>query len=251
LLVVTAVAPFAASAGIWAWASKNRAGRAAAWWWFGSLAFLLPVSGLVPLGSTSLADRYVYLPSIGPCVYVALGAAWLAARHPNPAISTMCVLLLGAGLVTHDRAKCWKNSVALWRRTVDAYPQCKFAWPKPLFAYVLDGKPTKAISVCRDEGLKNVPGDLDLSISVAALLQMQERLPEAEKILADAETYHPQNAQLANQRAKIAMQREQFDEALRLARILYLQRLGRGAEAEQTGQNAIRYVPPTSLRLRS
>jgi tetratricopeptide (TPR) repeat protein len=64
-------------------ASRGRFWRAAAWWWFGSLAFLFPVSGVIPLGYTSLADRYLYLPSLGPCVFIAVGLSRLAQRRSD------------------------------------------------------------------------------------------------------------------------------------------------------------------------
>ena len=48
------------------------------WFWF--LVMLVPVIGLVQVGTQSIADRYTYLPSIGLFIIVAWGLAELAAR---------------------------------------------------------------------------------------------------------------------------------------------------------------------------
>jgi hypothetical protein len=48
------------------------------WLWF--LGTLVPVIGLVQVGSQALADRYSYFPSIGIFIAVAFGARDLAAR---------------------------------------------------------------------------------------------------------------------------------------------------------------------------
>ena len=75
---------------------QNRFWRAIAWWWFGSLAFLLPVSGLIPLGYTSLADRYLYLPSLGPCIFLAAGLGRIS-RHHSDNLRNRLPLPLGEG----------------------------------------------------------------------------------------------------------------------------------------------------------
>ena len=43
------------------------------WLWY--LGMLVPVIGLVQVGSQAMADRYTYLPQIGLCIALAWGAA--------------------------------------------------------------------------------------------------------------------------------------------------------------------------------
>ena len=69
------------------------------WLWF--LGMLLPVSGLIPFGLQSIADRYTYLPSIGFFVHVHLGNGGICGHRVlltgsagfcwSPASSPFCV----------------------------------------------------------------------------------------------------------------------------------------------------------------
>jgi hypothetical protein len=50
--------------------------------WFSAWAFyiitLIPVLGIVQVGGQAMADRYTYLPSLGPFLLVGLIAAWIS-----------------------------------------------------------------------------------------------------------------------------------------------------------------------------
>ena len=53
------------------------------WLWY--LGMLLPVIGLVQVGTQSMADRYTYLPQIGLCIAVAWGIEQLSRPWPHRA----------------------------------------------------------------------------------------------------------------------------------------------------------------------
>ncbi len=93
------------------------------WLWY--LGTLVPVIGLVQVGSQSMADRYTYLPSIGILVMVAWGAARLSNRWRRRnmvfAISTS-LLLIGLILCTRAQVRHWKNTPALFCHGVQATP---------------------------------------------------------------------------------------------------------------------------------
>ncbi len=75
------------------------------WLWF--LGTLVPVIGLVQVGSQAMADRYMYLPSIGLLIALTWGAADLVARRSaaiRPVIA-LVALLLGVWV-----------PIVLWRR---------------------------------------------------------------------------------------------------------------------------------------
>ena len=79
------------------------------WFWF--LGTLVPVIGLVQVGSQAMADRYSYLPSIGIGIVVVWGAAELAAREPR----VRTVLGLGAGAALISLAMCTRAELPNWR----------------------------------------------------------------------------------------------------------------------------------------
>src|SRR5471030_3282750 len=60
------------------WRARKFAYLPVGWLWF--LGTLVPVIGLVQVGSQALADRYSYFPSIGIFIIVAFGARDLAER---------------------------------------------------------------------------------------------------------------------------------------------------------------------------
>ncbi len=85
------------------------------WFWF--IGTLVPVIGLVQIGSQSIADRYMYLPSIGLFVAIVWSVRGFVQHRRTPApIVTVgaSALLLACALLTHYQAKHWRNSVALF-----------------------------------------------------------------------------------------------------------------------------------------
>ena len=75
---------------------RSRPYLAVGWLWY--LGTLLPVIGIVQIGSQSMADRYTYLPTIGIAIAIAWGAADLASGRPRArrALAAAAALALGA-----------------------------------------------------------------------------------------------------------------------------------------------------------
>jgi protein O-mannosyl-transferase len=89
--------------------------------WFWYVGMLVPVIGLVQVGSHAMADRYTYLPQIGLCLSVTWGVAQLAAswRHRLwvcGAASTLAVLVLMGS--AWRQTSYWRDSETLWTRTL-------------------------------------------------------------------------------------------------------------------------------------
>ena len=93
------------------------------WLWF--LAALLPTIGLVQVGGQALADRYTYLPMLGPTVILVWGGAGLARRWAVPAR----IQALAGGLplacllaVSWVQVGYWRDTETLFRHAyaVDA-----------------------------------------------------------------------------------------------------------------------------------
>jgi len=114
----------AAGLGLVTWlAWRARRGRPwllVGWLWF--VGVLVPVSGLVQVGSQPFADRFTYIPYIGLFVVIAWGGADLAARRPPLARAvwpvTVGVLVAFAAGARHQVAH-WRDSITLWTRALD------------------------------------------------------------------------------------------------------------------------------------
>ncbi len=120
------VALVAITAGVLA--ARRRPYLAVGWLWF--LGTLVPVIGLVQIGPQGLADRYTYVPLIGPFIALAWGArdliAALRARWrsaPQIAASALAAVALAAsGAASHARARVWHDSESLYRASLAATP---------------------------------------------------------------------------------------------------------------------------------
>jgi len=98
--------------------SRNHRYLAVGWLWF--LGTMVPMVGLVQVGSQAMADRYSYLPFIGLFLAVCWGVAdwaarWKAARALVPAGALAILLLLG--MATRRQVSYWSDDPILWRHT--------------------------------------------------------------------------------------------------------------------------------------
>ncbi len=90
------------------------------WLWY--LGTLIPVIGLVQVGSQAMADRYTYIPSVGLFIIVAYGAAELAAkwRLRKTWLAASAVLILAALVIlTRIQVRYWKDSSALYEHGIE------------------------------------------------------------------------------------------------------------------------------------
>ena len=92
--------------------------------WGYYIVTLLPVLGIVQVGGQSMADRYVYLPSLGPFLIMGLGAAWISEKVNRlksgalfmkgfTAIVAVCILVSLSSL-TVKQIRIWTNSIQFW-----------------------------------------------------------------------------------------------------------------------------------------
>jgi tetratricopeptide (TPR) repeat protein len=87
------------------------------------------VIGLVQIGPQGLADRYTYVPLIGPFIALAWGARDAIAALGNrtavraAAWGIALVLLAAAGVASHARARVWRDSESLYLASLAATPR--------------------------------------------------------------------------------------------------------------------------------
>jgi tetratricopeptide (TPR) repeat protein len=98
---------------------RKRPWLAVGWFWF--LGGLFPVIGVVPIGSTWVADRYSYLPSIGLGLMLAWTArSLLPATRPARISAALAAVLLVAGLswFTVKNLPRWHDSYRLFSDSI-------------------------------------------------------------------------------------------------------------------------------------
>jgi tetratricopeptide (TPR) repeat protein len=93
------------------------------WLWY--LGTLVPVSGLVQVGSHAMADRYTYVPLIGLFILVAWGITDLVPRwrHRNVTLAISSGVVLSILMITSWlQVSYWQNTVTLFKHTIDVNP---------------------------------------------------------------------------------------------------------------------------------
>ncbi|MGO9647604.1 MAG: tetratricopeptide repeat protein [Terriglobales bacterium] len=100
-------------------AGRKRRYLAVGWFWF--LGALVPMIGLVQVGSQAMADRYAYLPFVGLFVLICWGLTDLAGDKAasNIALAVVsCIALAALSAVTFRQIGYWNDNVTLWSHAV-------------------------------------------------------------------------------------------------------------------------------------
>jgi tetratricopeptide (TPR) repeat protein len=129
--------------------TKRRRVWLAAWGYY--VVTLIPAIGIVQIGNTSMADRYSYLPSVGPFLIAGLLAALMpkamdSLKQRRPAVLfayvASAVLVFGSlSYLTLNQIRVWKNSIDLWGYVIEKEPDAvPLAYYNRGLAYVKNGQ---------------------------------------------------------------------------------------------------------------
>jgi len=96
--------------------------------WLYYLVTLLPVLGIVQVGAYSMADRFTYLPSLGPFLLVGLLVAWAWSTVKNGAgknsiAAVGIILCLSLSILTLKQITVWRSSIDLWNYVIENEPR--------------------------------------------------------------------------------------------------------------------------------
>ncbi len=102
----------------------------AAWGYY--VVTLFPVIGIVQVGEQAMADRYTYLPSLGPFLVAGLAGAWIYRRvHALQkwslaikvsALAIAFVMFSVLAFLTLRQTAIWKNPITLWTYVIEKEP---------------------------------------------------------------------------------------------------------------------------------
>jgi tetratricopeptide (TPR) repeat protein len=158
---------------------RKRPYLAVGWLWY--LGILVPVIGLVQVGSQSYADRYTYLPVIGLTVMLVWLVGDLVARSRPGRIAAAVALMLALTLLsvaTARQAALWKNTRTLFTHTLAVTGDNPVAHQCLGCAYLQDGKVEPAIAEL-NEALRLSPNYQDAHHNLGRALVIAGRTEEA------------------------------------------------------------------------
>ncbi|MDB6068770.1 MAG: Tetratricopeptide 2 repeat protein [Pedosphaera sp.] len=229
-------------------AARRRPYLLVGWFWF--VGTLVPTIGLIQVGSQSMADRYMYIPSVGFFILIAWGAYDLLAGLPlrRAVLAATGAMALGACVAgTLVQIKYWRDSVQLFQHAIlvtkDNYIAenglggalkefGKNNEAKALFAHVVRVKPRYAEGQYNlgtsllDEGnveeamvhfnaaLAVSPDMASAHSNLGKALTMQGKLNEAMVELSKAVTLKPGLAQVHYNLGTVLLTQAKVDEAI-------------------------------------
>lgn len=229
------------------------------WLWF--LGMLVPMLGLIQVGSQRHADRYTYLPQIGLFLLIIWGVARLVAKWhvPRSVAALGAAVVLGAfGAISYAQTSFWKNSEVLWSNTLANTVDNGIAENNLGTALAQQQRFDEALGHF-ENALRIYPEHTEANCNLAFLLARQgkdsEAIPYYETALQNRSEFPGAHYNLGVSLAKIGRGEEaieQFETTLRLkpeaveARYnlaIQLLQLGRRDEAVAQLREALRIKP--------
>src|SRR5438132_10469409 len=120
------------------------------WLWY--LGMLIPIIGIIQVGSQVRADRYTYLPQIGLYLLVAWGGMELFQRwrRSREILAAAAVLVIRA-LTTRSylQTSCWRDTETLWRHAIASTSNNYIAHTNLAQNLTHSGRFTEAIAECQ------------------------------------------------------------------------------------------------------
>jgi tetratricopeptide (TPR) repeat protein len=149
------------------------------WLWY--LGTLVPVIGLVQVGSQAYADRYSYFPQIGILIAVCWGAAGLARDWPRVLVTAAAATAVLLAALTWQQTSYWHDSLSLWGRDLEAATKSPLAINNYGAALADQGKEEKAFGYFQ-AAHKLDPTYPEACFNMGVGLQGQGKLPEAAEL---------------------------------------------------------------------
>jgi tetratricopeptide (TPR) repeat protein len=210
LLVLVSVAAVAGS--------RKRPYVPVGWLWY--LGTVVPVIGLVQIGSQRMADRYTYIPSIGLFVV----ATWLVPalmpagilRHKISACLAAVILVLFTSLAWVQTAY-WKNSIRLFEHALNVTEQNDLAHSNLGMALQKQDHLAEAIRHYH-LALKIEPKHLKTHVNLGILFSNQGRIDDSILHFQAAVAIDPEHFLAYNNLGNILCEQGRFGEAERALR---------------------------------
>ncbi len=229
--------------------------------WFWYLGMLVPMIGLVQVGTQAQADRYTYLPQIGLCIALIWGMAPTVASWPHRRSICWGAAMFAAAVlmsIASRQTAFWRDSETLWKHALDC--TSKNARAHNNFGNVMmdKGQVERAIEHY-EEALKIVPRYAEAHNNLAAALmnrgqvdQALEHFQKALEQLPDMPQAHQGLGNIYSSRGQFDRVVEHYRRVLKLnpedANVRYnlgvvLNRQGKTAEAVREWRKVIRLQP--------
>jgi tetratricopeptide (TPR) repeat protein len=191
------------------------------WFWF--LFTLLPVIGIIQVGSQAMADRYTYIPLIGLFIMASWGVPDLlrSLRYRSTILVILsCVVIFALTLSTWRQLGYWKDNISLYRHTL-AVTNNNYIILNNLGIALAERGELEAAIHAYQEALRIWPKSATAHVNLGAALAGQGKFEEAISHYSEALRLKPDYAlarinwsKALNNMGVAMAQHERMDEAI-------------------------------------
>jgi Tfp pilus assembly protein PilF len=230
------------------------------WMWF--LGTLVPVIGLVQIGSHLVADRNTYIPYIGLFIVIIWGGDALVRKKgmawTSAAAGAAVIVLACLSVVASSQVRVWKNSITLYTHTMRVSPSNWLAMNNLGFVMEEEGKLAEAEALYA-ASVASHPRHARHQANYGRVLAIRDRIPEAIErfriavsLEPEVALYHYNLGVLLAKAAKAEEAKAEYRRALEIepgnAKAWYnlgviLLEEGKTAEAAEAFRSSIRFEP--------
>lgn len=195
--------------------------------WLYYLLTLIPVIGIVQVGRQAVADRYTYLPSLGPFLLAGLGIGYLSQRclKRRYRITLITALFLISTILSSKTIKqigIWQNSITLWSYEIKLFPDVSLAYYSRGLAYYKLNNYQKALEDL-NKTIEIDPQYMNVYYDRGVVYQDVGNYREAMNNYSKAIEINPQFDKAYNNRGNVSLQLgdyphaiEDFNQAIKL-----------------------------------
>ena len=198
-----------------AWMVRRRAPYVTAGWlWY--IVTLLPVIGLIQVGSQAMADRYTYVPLIG----IFAAAVWAAADLTTSRLPSIARAVAAGAIVallsvlTIQQTRHWRNAIDLWTHASRVMPGNHRAHNNLGQALIEEGRAIEAEHSLR-EAVRLFPQSAESQHNLGAALADQGRHADAIGPYEAAIALNPSYAEALGNLGTAFAHVGRFDDAVR------------------------------------
>lgn len=158
------------------------------------VVFLLPVGIAMPTG-TPIAERYLYLPSVGYCLVAGMAGERLAILlGTRRFVSLLAIPFVGLlSLVTLTRERIWKSELSLFTDMVRTSPDAAHPHTNLGIAHLEGGRPEEAAKEF-EKAIELLPDDTNAHLNLAAAYHRLNRDKDAYRTIRTLVQMKPDNA---------------------------------------------------------
>lgn len=183
------------------------------WFWF--LGTLVPVSGVIQVGSQAMADRYMYIPMIGLLLILAVFIKHLHIRFPaykKYMIVFGSILILLLGMKSWLQVHYWENSITLFGHAVEVAEDNYSMYYNLGLAMIESGQYDLA-EYCLNQVKQDPYQVIDVSGQLGYIYGQRGQFDQAEQYFINALEKNPLDADIHNNYGAILLIYERTEEA--------------------------------------